>query len=85
MILILSVQIEHPSSGAANTYTGQAGTPQLFWEFPAMTTPRVTVWVKYASGLDESGRHASQNWANHPFGKQNAGTISHSGVLMMKQ
>jgi hypothetical protein len=50
MILILSVQNEHPSSGAANIDTVQAENPQLFLEFPAMTALKVTVWAKYASG-----------------------------------
>jgi len=34
MMLILSVQNGHPSSGAAYTYTSNAETLQLFWEFP---------------------------------------------------
>jgi hypothetical protein len=46
MILILTVQNGHPSSGAANTYTGTAETPQLFLEFPAMTASKVTFWTE---------------------------------------
>jgi hypothetical protein len=49
MLLILTVQNEHPSLGAAYTYTGHAETPQLFWEHPAMTASKVTAWPKYAS------------------------------------